>query len=315
MKAKKMFFLWLFVLLTTTAMIVNGQTISVSVPSMISEYPLTDKTDQVVNVRAGTTIRLVANPLSSQTQWSSNNAAIIASPILNPAGNTMDITVPVVFVNGDEFQVNVFFAVNLTQHYVKFIVNNNPVTGLLSIQQNIQECPGIDSIFTATTSYQTGFNYTWQEFNGTAWGSLLPSSYYSSVGYSLNIQTQPSNMGKRFRCIIKNDSCFGGIDTTAEVIVQTVYALPNNQIPTINGSDVSVHTIIDRGECQGVTIIGLKSSQTNVNYQLRLYDSPYTLLDTQSGTDGATITFAPQPGMRCKIVAVSLNGCEREIVK
>jgi hypothetical protein len=94
----------------------------------------------------------------------------------------------------------------------------------------------------------------------------------------------------------------------------TVNPLPQNQVPTVNTIAVNDNTVIDRGECQPVTVIGLQNTQNSFVYELQSYDAPNTVLDTVTGTGGG-IQFAPQPGARCRIIIISPDGCSRPVSK
>ncbi len=226
----KIFFLWLFVLLTTTAF---SQNLTISAPG----YPSKDCTNKTADIRSGVQVTITATlPAgATSTYWTADQALTADIPaqsfvpgIDGPAGNTVTLTMPATY---SQIVITVYFNDNTppaqpSSSTITLVRNNNPAPGLLTVQQDIVSCPNVDLTYFATTSYQDGFNYLWQEFNGSTWINLASSSYYSAINHVLSVKSDPSIVGKRFKCIVTNGNCFGAVDQTAEVIVQTVHALP-----------------------------------------------------------------------------------------
>lgn len=277
----KIVFLWLFVLLATATM---GQPIIVSSPG----YSL-DGTKTNIDVRTGTVITITATLPSgaTSTYWTSSRTPVVVTtpsqldfPVTVIGENQIVFTMPVSY---PDIVITVLFNTGQTS-WVKLIRNDNIASGLLSVQQNIQDCLGVVNSFNATTTLLSGFLYKWQEYSTPTWIDLGSNTNYSAVNHVLSVTTDVSIKDKRFRCIVTNPNCLGAIDITAEVVVQTVYALPNNQIPTVNVSVVS-----DIANVCGLTVpivIGLTATQSGYIYEL---------YDVNTGTVIDTVTSPPVP--------------------
>ena len=222
MKTQKIIFLWLFVLFTTTAM---GETLTVSSPGYSKQATsgAPGVTPVVINVRPGTTLTLVASG-SGATYWTADQALTSPTfPISSPASNTVTLIMPATYAS---ITITVYFGSPSNLAIFVLTRNIDVAAGLISTQQNVQGCSGVGFSFPATNPFQTGFVYTWLEYNGTTWVGLGSNSYYSATGHVLNVQANSSILSKRFKCVVSNPDCFGAIDETAEVVVQSVYVLP-----------------------------------------------------------------------------------------
>lgn len=299
----KIVFLWLFVLLTTAAI---GQNLTIS----SSGYSSRSCTDGEINVRPGTEVTIITTlPVgATATYWTADQILSATNPaqsfpITAPAANTVSLVMPVTY---DEIVVTVYYNTTPTSSsYVKLIRNTNTADGLLTVQQDVQDCPGVSKNFTATTDALTGFSYEWQEFT-TSWVSLGISSYYSVTGRVLNLQTHVSIEGKRFRAFVKNDNCLGAIDTTAEVIVQDVYEQPTATFsPNTNvcaGDQVSL--VVSPTNGQAPYTVSLNNNTGDLVIPNNV--SPVTGIGV-----GGTATFSVQPSatVTYHFIVTDSNGC------
>jgi hypothetical protein len=200
-----------------------------------------------------------------------------------------------------------------TIYYDTLLLTVNNLPEVLVLNNTTPVCDGGSVSINATTSSLPSHTYQWY-VDGVA---LSDGGFYSgSTTYQLTVTGNASLNGKRYDCrVTASYGCSAYARTAGSLgTLLVVDDLPANQIATINGTQVSVHTVLDRGECQPVTVIGLQSSELNVTYELQLFDAPNTVLDTVTGT-GGTIQFAPQEGVRCRVIAVSAGGCRREITR
>jgi len=273
---KKVVFLWLFVFFTMTTTYSQNLTIS------STGYNQITCTDGVVNVRSGTEVTIVATLPSgaSATYWTASPVLTATNPaqsfpITAPAANTVSFLMPSIY---DEVVIVVYFNTTpMTNSWVKLVRNDNVATGLFA-GQNIQGCSGTDYSFAATNPYQTGFLYNWQEYNGSSWVVLGSGSYYSAVGHVLNVQANSSIQGKRFKCVVTNPNCLGAIDETGEILVGSVYALPQIQTYTVNTVNY----------CPGLTpSLHLNGSQSGFTYQLQNWGTTTNVGAPVTGTGGA----------------------------
>lgn len=283
----KIILLWLFVFFTTTIM---AQNLTIS----SSGYSSRSCTDSTVNVRPSTEVTIVATLPSgaTATYWTADQSLTATSPaqafpITAPAANTVSLVMPNTY---DDIVITVYYNTTpATSSYVKLVRNTNVASGLLTTQQDIEDCPNVSHFFAATTDALTGFSYLWQEF-GTDWTTLGASSYYSATGRILNLQTHSSIESKRFRAIVTNLNCLGAIDTTAEVVVQTVYEPPT--------ATFSANTSVCAGDEVSLVVSpanGLAPYSVSLNNNTGDLVLPDNVTPVTGIGVGGTATFSVQP--------------------
>ncbi|AHB41791.1 hypothetical protein P148_SR1C00001G1011 [candidate division SR1 bacterium RAAC1_SR1_1] len=280
-----------------------GQTLTVS-----SDQYSKDGTNNVINVRPGTVVTITASlGGATSTSWTSNPIGITA--VGNQATLTFstEIDVFVYFMNG---------ATVVATKWVKLFPNPGVASGLLT-QQNVRDCPNTTRNFLAA-DYNENFDYQWQEWTGS-WVNLTANPNYSAINHSLTLQVNSSTVTKRFRAMIKNPSCLGAIDYTAEVIVLEVYQQPtftisDNKPLSFCGTEIITYTITVTGGTPDYTVSLIGSSRPYVLV------SPNNQSSVNVTTSGGTAQFdvrlanPPAPGQTVtgfttSYIVVDDNGC------